>query len=180
MASAIPNCPSVSVNFQWAREKNISLLRLSCSCRVASSTPWLPRIRFSVAIIWNSLRHLWRISNSSLLEFTASLSFWTSFSKRSSWASALLLILGGNQRENQITQHYYAHWGKKPAIYPKIHILIISFFNKIRIFKISFFTKFTFSKPHFSQNSHFQSIIFHKIHNFKVSFFSQNSHSNSW
>ena len=33
--------------------------------------------------------------------------------------------------------------------------------------KISFFTKFTFSKSHFSQNSHFQKLIFHKIHIFK-------------
>ena len=94
MASAMPNWPSVSVNFQWALEKKISFFRLSCSCRVASST-WLPRIRFSVTIIWNSLRHLWRMSNSSLWEFTASFSFWTSFSKRSSWARPLLLILRG-------------------------------------------------------------------------------------
>ena len=47
-------------------------------------------------------------------------------------------------------------------------------------------SKFTFSKSLFSQKSHFQSLIFGKIHNFKVSFFtkfpfskfhfSQNSH----
>ena len=41
------------------------------------------------------------------------------------------------------------HWGKN-------HIL-----------KISFFTKFIISKSHFSQNSHFQSLIFHEIHIFK-------------
>ena len=45
--------------------------------------------------------------------------------------------------------------------------------------------KFTFSKSPFSQNSHFQNLIFHKIHNFEISFstkfiflkshFSQNS-----
>ena len=45
-------------------------------------------------------------------------------------------------------------------------------FHEIHIFKISFFTKFTISKSHFSQNSHFQSLIFHKIH---ISYFSQNS-----
>ena len=39
--------------------------------------------------------------------------------------------------------------GQKSSIYPKIHIL-----------KISFFTKFTISKSHFSQNSHFVNLIF--------------------
>ena len=43
----------------------------------------------------------------------------------------------------------------------------ISLFDKIRIFRVSFFTKFTFWKSHFSQNSHFQSLICHKIHFFK-------------
>ena len=49
--------------------------------------------------------------------------------------------------------------GQNPSIYPKIHI--------------SLFTKFTFLKSHFSQNSHFQYFIFHKIHNFKITFFSK-------
>ena len=49
---------------------------------------------------------------------------------------------------------------QKSTIYPKIHIV-----------KFSLFTKFTFSKSHYSQNSHFQNIIFHKIHSFKISFF---------
>ena len=40
----------------------------------------------------------------------------------------------------------------------------------LRSVKISFFKKFTFSMPHFSQNSQFQCHIFHKIHNFKVPF----------
>ena len=40
------------------------------------------------------------------------------------------------------------------------------------IFKISFFTRFTISKSQFSQNSHFQSLIFQKIHIFQA--------SNSW
>ena len=97
----LTNCPSVSVNFQWAREKNISLLRLNCSCRVASSTWFLSLIRFSVAIIWNSLRQRWRMSNSSLLEFTVSFNFWTSFSRRSSWARPLRLILGGDKKKGQ-------------------------------------------------------------------------------
>ena len=51
-------------------------------------------------------------------------------------------------------------YGQKFAIYqiyPKIHIL-----------KISFLTKFTFFKCDFSQKSHFQSVIFYKIHIFKV------------
>ena len=45
----------------------------------------------------------------------------------------------------------------------------------LRSVKISFFKKFTFSMPHFLQNSHFQNLIFHKIHN-SMSNFSQNSH----
>ena len=71
-----------------------------------------------------------------------------------------------------------SHWGKKTAIYPKIHI-----------FQVSFFTKFTILKSHMSQNSQFQSHIFDKIHNFKILFFtkfafsklhlSQNSHFSS-
>ena len=50
--------------------------------------------------------------------------------------------------------------GQKSSIYPEIH-------------KISFFTKFIISKSYFSQNSHFQSPIFHKIHILKVSFFTK-------
>ena len=46
----------------------------------------------------------------------------------------------------------HAHWGKNPYFYPKIHIS-----------KIPIFTKFTFLKSQFSQNSHFQNLIFHKI-----------------
>ena len=67
--------------------------------------------------------------------------------------------------------------GQKSSIYPKIHILKISFFTKftISIFKSSFFTKITFSKYHFWQKSHFQNIIFHKIHIHKT-LFSHNSH----
>ena len=52
-----------------------------------------------------------------------------------------------------------------------------------------FVQKFTFWNSHFSQNSHFQNLIFHKIHIFKVQFFtkftisksnfSQNSHFQS-
>ena len=52
--------------------------------------------------------------------------------------------------------------GQKSLIYPKIHIL-----------KISFFTKFTISKSHFSQNSHFQSVIFDRIHISKILFFTK-------
>ena len=48
--------------------------------------------------------------------------------------------------------------GQKSAIYPKK----------------SLFTKFTISKSHFfSQNSQFQNLIFHKIHNLKISFFTK-------
>ena len=60
------------------------------------------------------------------------------------------------------------------------------FIQKIHNLKISFLTKFTITKPHFSQNSHFENLIFDKIHNFNVSFltkftftrshFWQNSH----
>ena len=57
---------------------------------------------------------------------------------------------------------------QKSSIYPKIHI-----------FKVSFLTKFTFSKSHFSKNSHFQSVIFDKIHIFKISFFTKFTFSNS-
>ena len=63
--------------------------------------------------------------------------------------------------------HASTHWGKNPQ----------------------FIHEFTFWNYYFSQNSHFQSIIFLKIHNFKVSFltkftfskshFSQNSHFQS-
>ena len=56
----------------------------------------------------------------------------------------------------------YHTLGQKSTIHPKIHIL-----------RISFLTKFTILKSHFSQNSHFQNLIFHKIHNFKISFFTK-------
>ena len=40
-------------------------------------------------------------------------------------------------------------------------------FDKIHIFKTSFLTKFTFSKLHFSQNSHFINLdFFHESFNF--------------
>ena len=45
------------------------------------------------------------------------------------------------------------------------------FLTKFTFWKTSFLTKFTFPKSHFWQNSHFQTLIFHKIHNYKVSFF---------
>ena len=45
--------------------------------------------------------------------------------------------------------------GQKSTFYPKIHLL-----------KIPIFTKFTFLKSHFSQNSHYEYLIFHKIHTF--------------
>ena len=48
--------------------------------------------------------------------------------------------------------------GQKSSIHPKIHIL-----------KVSYSTKFTISNFHFSQNLHFQNLIFQKIHIFKVS-----------
>ena len=52
--------------------------------------------------------------------------------------------------------------GQKSAIYPNIHILKISFLKKKNhTFKVPFFTEFTLSKSHFSQNSHFASLIFH-------------------
>ena len=52
------------------------------------------------------------------------------------------------------------HAGAKIHIYPKIHIL-----------KIPIFTKFMFLKPHFSQNSHFGNLNFHKIHISEILFF---------
>ena len=58
--------------------------------------------------------------------------------------------------------HYTPHTGAK------IHISS----KKNHKLKISFFTKFSISKPHFSQNSRFQSLIFHIIHIFQT--------SNSW
>ena len=39
--------------------------------------------------------------------------------------------------------------------------------------KIPIFTKFTFLKSHFSQNSPFWSLIFHKIHNSEISIFTK-------
>ena len=51
------------------------------------------------------------------------------------------------------------HTGAKSLIYPKIHIL-----------KISFLTKFTISMSHFSQNSHFSSFKFLVISGKKVTF----------
>ena len=50
----------------------------------------------------------------------------------------------------------------------KIHIL-----SKNHILKIPLFTKYTFLKLHFSQNSHFWNLIFHKIHIFEISFFTK-------
>ena len=48
-----------------------------------------------------------------------------------------------------------------------------TFYPKCHILKIPFLTKFTFSKFHFSQNSHFQNSIFHKIHIVKISIFTK-------
>ena len=68
------------------------------------------------------------------------------------------------QNYQKIYMISYTHWGKSPQ----------------------FVQKFIFWKSYFSQNSQFQSLISHKIHNFKVpistkftiskSHFSQNSH----
>ena len=50
-------------------------------------------------------------------------------------------------------------------------------FDKILILEISFLTKFTFSNSHFWQNSHFQSLIFHKKKShFQSLSFHKNSH----
>ena len=54
------------------------------------------------------------------------------------------------------------HTGGKILILSKNHIL-----------KFSIFPKFTILKSHFSQNSHFQNLIFHKINFFKASFFTK-------
>ena len=51
---------------------------------------------------------------------------------------------------------------------------ILNLSKKNHIQKISLFTKLTISKSHFSQNSHFQNLIFHNIHNFYDTFFSKN------
>ena len=67
---------------------------------------------------------------------------------------------------------YISTLGQKSTIYPRIHILKISFYKKNLIFKVSFYTKFTISKSHFWQNSHFQSLMIHKVHIFQT--------SNSW
>ena len=56
------------------------------------------------------------------------------------------------------------HTGAKSPIQPKIHI-----FDRIHIFKVSFSTKSTFLESDFSQNSHFQNLIFHRIHIFQTS-----------
>ena len=61
------------------------------------------------------------------------------------------------------------HWGKNPQFIRKFT------FSKSHVltkFTVSFYTKFTISKSHFSQNSHFQTLIFHKIDIFQA--------SNSW
>ena len=83
--------------------------------------------------------------------------------------------------------------GQKFAIYPKIHILKISFFTKFANLKshfslshlwnlnfhkihnseISISTKITFLKSQFSQNSQFRNLIFHQIHNSEVTFFTK-------
>ena len=55
-----------------------------------------------------------------------------------------------------------SHWGKNPKINPKIHIL-----------KTSFLTKFTFLKSHSWQISHFENLIFHKIHISEISIFTK-------
>ena len=48
----------------------------------------------------------------------------------------------------------FPRWlGQKSTFYPNIHIV-----------KIPIFTKFTFLKSHFSRNSHFWNLNFHKIH----------------
>ena len=48
------------------------------------------------------------------------------------------------------------------------------FIQKFTFWKSNFFfTKFTFSKTHFWQNSHFQILIYDKIHIFKDSFFTK-------
>ena len=58
---------------------------------------------------------------------------------------------------------YLCTMGQKSLIFSKIH----NFENLL------FLTKFAISKSHFSQNSHFQSLVFHKIHTFKASFLTE-------
>ena len=51
-----------------------------------------------------------------------------------------------------LSGHSLTHWSKNPQ-----------FIQKLKVFKIHIFLN-----SHFSKNSHFQSLIFHKIHNFKI------------
>ena len=64
------------------------------------------------------------------------------------------------------------HTGATNHILSKNSHIENPYFYKILISEITFFTKFTSLKSHFSQNPHFQSLIFHKIHIFQT--------SNSW
>ena len=56
-----------------------------------------------------------------------------------------------------------------PDFWKKSHIEN-SNFTKFTFVKSQFFAKFTFIKSRFSQNSHFQSLIFLKIHIFRISY----------
>ena len=74
--------------------------------------------------------------------------------------------IGGNQSKFLGHERFEGKTGD-PQVFENL------IFHKIHIFKVAFLTKFTFSKSHFSQNSHCQSLILNKIHNFKDSFFTK-------
>ena len=68
-------------------------------------------------------------------------------------------------------------WFLKPNVNLVTTLIVIihtaaEFFNSFNL-DFSLAEKFTFSKSHFSQNSHFQSLLFHKIHIFEMSFFTK-------
>ena len=116
------------------------------------------------------IRNLRRRLTTQLAHFTT---FWIRVNRKPDemilYRLHLTLDLFGDPVSQKLS---FASLGQKSAIYPNIHILKISLFTKFTISKYPFFTILTIWKSHFSQNSQFQSLIFHKIHIFQT--------SNSW
>ena len=99
-----------------------------------------------------------------------------SVNRNSRWILHLKIHLKIKSGRLKAKPRYIHHkLGANSSFYPKNHML-----------KFSIFPKFTMSKSHFSQNSHFQNFVFHKVHVFIISLltkftflkchFSQNPH----
>ena len=91
------------------------------------------------------------------------------------WKRKLLLRFGLNREtENKKPGNWKYDYANGAAILANWHTC-----SKHCDKNPHFFQKFTFSKSHFTQNSHFPNIIFHKIHIYKISLFTKFTFSKS-